>query len=141
MSGPGPRLHPANNKCSMATIVHFDISTDDPARARAFYEQLFGWTFTSVSPPMAPYQLIATRGLDGKPGTGGGMTKRDEPGRGGITNYFGVTSIETALQQVVALGGRALTGRLAVPGFGHMAMCQDTEGNTFGLFQEDPLAQ
>lgn len=125
----------------MATIVHFDIAADEPERARAFYEKLFGWTFTRMPPPMDMYQLIATRDLDGASGIGGGMTKRDVPGQGGITNYHGVASIEASLQQVAALGGSAVTGRLTVPGFGHMAVCLDTEGNPFGLFQEDPSAQ
>jgi predicted enzyme related to lactoylglutathione lyase len=125
----------------MATIVHFDIAADEPERARAFYEKLFGWTFTRMPPPMDTYQLIGTRDLDGASGIGGGMTKRDVPGQGGITNYHGVASIEASLQQVAALGGRAVTGRLTVPGFGHMAVCLDTEGNPFGLFQEDPSAQ
>lgn len=125
----------------MATIVHFDIGADDMARARSFYEKLFGWTFTQVPPPMDQYQLIATRGLDGTPGVGGGLMKREEVGRTGITNFIGVASVEESLRQVRELGGTALSGKLTVPGFGHMAMCLDTEGNPFGLFEDDPNAQ
>jgi predicted enzyme related to lactoylglutathione lyase len=125
----------------MATITHFDIGADDMKRARTFYEQLFDWTFTEVPPPMDHYQLIATTGLDGKPGVGGGLMKRDAQGRTGITNFIGVASVDEALAKVKELGGQALSGRLTVPGFGYMAMCLDTEGNPFGLFQDDPQAQ
>lgn len=120
----------------MATIVHFDIPVDDIERARVFYGRLFGWSFTRVPPPMDDYQLIATTALDGRPGVGGGLMERDDRSRAGIINYFGVASVDEALVQVAGLGGRTLTGRLSVPGFGYMAMCLDTEGNTFGLFQE-----
>lgn len=124
----------------MATIVHFDIGADDMSRARKFYEQLFGWKFTQLQPPMDYYQLIETAGLDGKPGVGGGLMKWDEQGRTGITNFMGVTSVDEALAKVKELGGQALSGKLTVPGFGYMATCTDTEGNTLGLFQEDPQA-
>ena len=123
----------------MATIVHFDIGADDMDRARNFYEQIFGWKFMQLPPPM-DYQLIETAGLDGKPGIGGGLMKRNETGRTGITNFMGVASVDDALVKVVELGGKALSGKLTVPGFGYMAMCTDTEGNSFGLFQEDPQA-
>lgn len=122
----------------MATIVHFDIGADDMARARNFYEKLFGWSFMQVPPPMDHYLLIGTAGLDGRPGVGGGLMKREEQGRTGITNFMGVASVEESLCKVKELGGQALSGRLTVPGFGYMAMCLDTEGNPFGLFQEDP---
>lgn len=123
----------------MATIVHFDIGADDMHRARNFYEQLFGWKFMQLPPPM-DYQLIGTAGLDGKPGVGGGLMKRDEQGRTGITNFIGVDSVDDALAKVKALGGRALSDKMTVPGFGYMATCLDTEGNLFGLFHEDPQA-
>ncbi len=29
---------------------------------------------------------------------------------------------------------------MAVPGMGYMAYCQDTDGNCFGLMQNDPSA-
>ena len=32
----------------MPTIVHFDLPTDDPERAKKFYEELFNWKFDSV---------------------------------------------------------------------------------------------
>jgi predicted enzyme related to lactoylglutathione lyase len=62
----------------MPTIVHFDISTDDPSRAKKFYETLFAWKMESP-PGMTDYYLIETTGLDGKSGLGGGLGKGERP--------------------------------------------------------------
>ena len=45
-----------------------DTSQPDPEAAQAFYRQLFGWTFTTVSPPNAPFYAIA--GLGGRDAAG-----------------------------------------------------------------------
>jgi len=33
------------------------------------------------------------------------------------------------------------TPKMSIPGLGYAAVCLDTEGNTFGLFEDDPSAQ
>jgi predicted enzyme related to lactoylglutathione lyase len=33
------------------TLKHFSINADDIARARRFYEKIFGWTFQPWGPP------------------------------------------------------------------------------------------
>jgi hypothetical protein len=58
-----------------------------------------------------------------------------------ILNYFGVRSIDTAMNQVKSLGGQVITQKMAVPGMGFLASCIDTEGNTFGLWEENAQAR
>ncbi len=41
----------------MATIAHFDVPAEDPARAKTFYEKLFGWKFNQVPGPMEYYLI------------------------------------------------------------------------------------
>jgi hypothetical protein len=123
----------------MPTIVHFDIGSEDPERARRFYEALFGWKMESP-PGMNDYYLIDTRDLDGKPGVGGGLGKRGEPGQR-ITSYVGVSSIDEYVAKVEQLGGKVAMPRTAVPGWGYLAVCFDTEDNMFGLWQEDRSAK
>lgn len=60
----------------MPTIVHFDIAADDVARARKFYETLFGWSMDSLGFP--DYYLIEIKDLNGAPGVGGGLGKRGD---------------------------------------------------------------
>ncbi|MCK9356562.1 MAG: VOC family protein [Dehalococcoidia bacterium] len=119
----------------MPTIVHFDIASDEPQRAKNFYESLFGWKM--MGPPGMPdYYLVETDGLDGKPGVGGGLGKRGEPSQR-ITMYVGVDSIDKYSKKVTTLGGRVVLPKTPVPGWGYLANCVDTEGNAFGLWQED----
>ncbi len=123
----------------MPTVVHFDIGSDDPERARKFYEALFGWKM-EIPPGMTNYYLIETRDLEGKPGVDGGLGKRGEPGQR-ITAYIGVSSIDEYVAKVEQLGGRVVMPRMAVPGWGYLAVCFDTEDNMFGLWQEDRSAK
>jgi hypothetical protein len=122
----------------MPTIVHFDVPADDLTRARKFYSELFGWNF--IAPPGFPdYYLIETTGLDGRPATGGGMGKRGNPAQR-MMNYIGIPEINEYVSRVKHLGGSVVLPRSTVPGFGYLAICTDTEGNPFGLWQDDPLA-
>ena len=122
----------------MPTIVHFDLPAEDLVRAKTFYTELFGWKF--VAPPGFPdYYLIETTGLDGKQATGGGMGKRRSPEQR-IMNYMGVHSVDDYSARVKQLGGSVVLPKMAVPGFGYLAVCTDTEGNTFGVWQEDANA-
>jgi predicted enzyme related to lactoylglutathione lyase len=51
-----------------------------------------------------------------------------------------VESIEDSLQAVEKAGGKVLQGKMPIPGMGYFATCEDTEGNAFGVFKNDPSA-
>ena len=121
----------------MPTIVHFDVPSEDIERAKKFYSALLGWKFESF--PEMQYNLITTTNLDGTPGVGGGMGKRMEPSQR-MMNYFGVSSIDAAIKQVKSLGGSIVSKKMAVPQMGYLVNCIDTEGNMFGLWEEDTKA-
>jgi uncharacterized protein len=118
----------------MATLIHFDVNAENPERAKKFYGELLGWKFTMLPGP-ANYQLIETADLRGQKGIGGGLHLR-ERGPAGIINYFGVASIDASLEKVRQSGGKVITSRQEVPGWGYLGVCLDTEGNPFGLFEE-----
>jgi predicted enzyme related to lactoylglutathione lyase len=120
----------------MPTIVHFDLPADDTERAQIFYSELFGWTFTKAEGVPMDYQLIATEDRDGSPGLAGGMGPRGFPGQQ-IVNYVGVPSVADYLERVTQLGGTVLMPRMPIPGVGSLAICQDTEGNRFGLVDDN----
>lgn len=122
----------------MPTIVHFDVACEDPERAKKFYAALLGWKFQLV--PEFQYNLIETANLDGTPGVRGGLGKRMEPSQR-ITNYFGVKSIDAAMKQVEELGGKLISLKMPVPGMGYLVNCTDTEGNAFGLWEENAGAK
>ena len=121
----------------MPRVIHFEIAADDPLRAKTFYEQVFGWKIDKWEGPM-DYWLITT-GPSGEPGIDGGLGKRSEPGSG-TENTIGVDSVDDYLAKIVAHGGKVIRPKAAVPGIGWLAYCEDSEGNRFGLMQNDPTA-
>lgn len=122
----------------MPTITHFDISADDVERAKNFYASLFDWKFEKAPGP-SEYYLITTKNEHGEIGIGGGMAKREKP-EDSITNFIDVPSIDEYIPKVEKLEGKVLTPKQAVPGFGYLAVCMDTENNIFGLWETDESA-
>jgi hypothetical protein len=53
--------------------MHFELPADDPKRAIAFYEKVFGWTITKWDAPM-DYWLVTT-GNDDEPGINGAIMR------------------------------------------------------------------
>ena len=122
----------------MPRVVHFEIPADEPERAISFYERVFGWTFQKWEGPM-DYWLVTT-GPEEEPGIDGGLGPRTGS-TSGIENTIGVDSVDDTIAEIRAGGGKVIRPKMAVPGVGWMAYCQDTEGNTFGLMEDDPTAK
>lgn len=112
--------------------VHFEIPVDDMDRAKKFYQELFGWGI-SGAPGFEDYQIVMTSGLNG------GMMKRSNPGMP-IINYINVEDIDAYLAKLEKLGGQILMPKMPITGIGYNAVVKDTEGNTFGMLQEDKNA-
>ena len=68
------------------------------------------------------------------------MGKRRLPSQN-IMNYIGVPSVEEYITKVKELGGNIITPKTAVSGWGYLAICVDTENNTFGLWEENRNAK
>lgn len=56
------------------------------------------------------------------------------------TNTIDVADLDAAVDKVVASGGTITNPRHAVPGIGWLAYATDTEGNPFGMMQDDGSA-
>lgn len=123
---------------AVARVVHFEIPADDPERAIAFYQKVFGWKFEKWEGPME-YWLITT-GPAEEPGIDGGLGRRASP-ESGVENTIDVESVEDCIASIEANGGKVIRPKGAVPGVGWLAYCEDTEGNRFGLMQNDPNAR
>jgi predicted enzyme related to lactoylglutathione lyase len=120
----------------MPRVVHFEITADDPQRAIAFYRDVFGWEFQKWDGPM-DYWMVTT-GPKGQMGIDGGVVARQ--GTAGHINTIDVPSVDDYAARIVAGGGKVLMPKVAVPGVGYLAYCQDTEGSTFGIMQMDQAA-
>jgi len=127
----------------MPRPIHFEIHAEDPERAMAFYAGLFGWKFEYY---MADYWSVVT-GEEGTPGINGGLVRRrgGAPAEGQPVSAFvctlDVPSVDEYLEKVTAAGGKVAEPKMPIPGMAWLAYCLDTEGNLFGMFEEDPTAQ
>ena len=128
----------------MPRPVHVEIHAEQPTRAIAFYEALFGWTFTSWGGGGMQYWLVTT-GPDGEPGINGGLIQRQGTVDGtAVIAYvctIGVTNVDDTLARGLKLGGTVALPKMPIPGVGWLAYLKDTEGNIFGITHSDTDAR
>ena len=119
----------------MPTLVHFEIPADNVERAKSFYSKLFGWEIKEL--PGMDYWIIT---MGGEKSVSGGMMKRQNPGQP-IINYVDVPSVDKYAAEIEKLGGKIIFPKTAIPEMGYFATCQDTEKNTFGIWEENKNAK
>ena len=121
----------------MPRVIHFEIPADDPDRAVGFYEKVFGWKISKWEGPM-DYWLVST-GEASEPGIDGGITLRSELPE--VRNTIGVNSVDDYVKKIEDAGGKVVAPKMAVPGVGWFSYVADTEGNIFGIMEDDPTAK
>lgn len=118
-----------------ARLRHFAINADDVPRAKRFYEDVFGWTFTPWGPP----NFYQTR--DAGDGVMGALQGRRELAPGVKTNAlettFAVEDIAATLAALETAGAKILLPRVRIEGVGDLIYFQDLEGNIVGAMQYD----
>ena len=92
----------------MPRPIHFEIPADQPERAMAFYQQVFGWRFQKWEGPM-PYWLVRTGGEG--PGIDGGLLARQHPGQGTV-NTVDVPNCEEFVRRIESAGGRTVMPKM-----------------------------
>jgi hypothetical protein len=126
-----------SEKKEAASIAWFEIPADNLERAKAFYGNLFGWKINPF-PGGGDYWHIDTGGADDTPD--GALKRRKQP-QEPVVNYVSVNSVDKYTDKIEKLGGKICMAKTAVPQMGYFAVCQDTEGNPFGIWQTDPNAK
>jgi predicted enzyme related to lactoylglutathione lyase len=136
-TGTKPKQKNAKGGRAASSIVWFEIPADDPERAKKFYGSLFGWKIEKF-PGVSDYWHVDT-GSDDRTRDGGLMVRKhpDQP----ITNYIAVSSVDESAAKVKKLGGTICKPKTAVPQMGYFAICRDTEGNEFALWEANEGAQ
>ncbi len=124
----------------MRAIAYFEIQSANPETAIAFYQAIFGWSFTRDEHVPIPYWRIETGGIRG------GLLQRPaappppECGTNAYVCSIEVADIDAVGGKISSLGGRVALPKFAVPGVCWHAYFIDPDGNTFGVFQPDPAA-
>jgi len=117
-------------------FVWFDLATEDPAAARAFYGAVFGWKFRAVDGAPAGYTLI-----ENASGKVGGLFRHARPpgGKSGARwlSLISVADAARTAQLVKERGGQVLLAPKAVPGRGVHAVFRDDQGAVFGALASE----
>ncbi len=121
----------------IGSIVWFEIPADNLERAKAFYGNLFGWKINPFR-GMNDFLHIETGGADETPD--GGLTARKQPEQTTV-QYISVDSVSEFAAKIEKLGGKICMPKTAVPQMGYFAVCQDTEKNTFGIWEHNENAK
>jgi uncharacterized protein len=121
-------------------VVHFEIPTDNPERARKFYQKTFGWKLNTMGG--MEYTLATTGAVtpEGRPSEvgriDGGLLRRQNP----VvvpTITIRVDEIDRAAKTITENGGTVIEPKTPIGdgSIGFAAYFKDTEGNVIGLFQ------
>ncbi|MEA5453235.1 VOC family protein [Sinomonas sp. JGH33] len=113
------------HESSPTTPTWFDISTPDGARARAFYQGLFGWQINVLD---ETYALV---GEAVQPGGGIGQAGAASP-YVGIVIYFPVENVDAMVERAKALGAKQVMGPVDTR-MSRIAVLEDLDGNRVGL--------
>jgi len=115
------------------SVGWFEIPANDLARAKAFYEKVFGVTLQSLE--MGPAAMEMFPSSPESPGAGGALIKSEgcTPSHAGTTVYFSVDDIEATLARIQSSGGNTLVPKMSIGEFGFIAQFEDCEGNRVAL--------
>jgi predicted enzyme related to lactoylglutathione lyase len=109
-----------------------ELISADPAVAKSFYGEVFGWTFDDVDMG-APYTIIKR----GEVMEGGLFQKPDEIPASMWLIYFQVADLNRTLADVSRLGGQPLHEVIAVPSVGRISWAMDPVGAVFALLEPE----
>lgn len=115
------------------TVTWFEVATDDPKGAQAFYGGLFGWTFAPDDEEAHDYRLIGYPGGE-RPAGGLFDTKGEFPPH--AVFHVQVADVEAACATSESLGGKVVK-KVTGEGPGtDFAYVRDPSGSLFGVFRD-----
>ena len=116
-------------------IGWFDIYVNDMDRAVRFYENVLQQKLEPIGDPTGETKMMAFSTDMGIYGAGGALVKSNyaRPGPGGTLVYFSVEDCAKNESSVIAAGGKVVRPKFSIGEFGWVTLCEDTEGNLFGL--------
>jgi predicted enzyme related to lactoylglutathione lyase len=111
----------------------FEIYVQDMARARRFYETVFGVKLEQLD--SGDLEMWAFQMSSDRPGAGGALVRM--PGMpsapGGTLVYFGCSDCAVEAGRVEKAGGKIQREKMSIGQYGHIVLAVDTEGNLIGM--------
>ncbi len=90
----------------MNAVAYFEIQSANPENAVAFYQAIFGWSFTSAEQIPIPYWRIETPGIRGGLLQRPAATPPPECGTNAFVCSIEVADIDAVSDKITSLGGR-----------------------------------
>ena len=115
------------------SIVHVEIPTNNPARTKKFYGEVFGWTFQDL--PEVKYTLFSAPS-----GPAGGLREPLSTAENRPLNYILVNSVEDATKKIRKARGKIVRGKDEVMGQGWWALFEDPTGTVNAVWENNPKA-
>jgi uncharacterized protein len=109
-------------------VVHFEVVGSDGAKLQDFYGKLFDWKIKADNE--MNYGIVD----NGGEGINGGVGETSQ-GKGHVTWYVQVDSIDDYLRKAEEMGGKTVMPRTEMD-MVTMAMLADPEGNVVGLVED-----
>ncbi|MEM7808970.1 MAG: VOC family protein [Planctomycetota bacterium] len=111
------------------TINYLEISVADLAAAKAFYGEVFGWSFTDYGPTYASF-TAAQAGIDG------GLEQVDDlPDRGPVLIVLYASDLDATQRRIESAGGTIVRPTFSFPG-GRRFHFADPSGNELAVWSE-----
>jgi predicted enzyme related to lactoylglutathione lyase len=107
-------------------VVHWEMITKNPDRAREFYTKLFGW---DVDASRAAFQSVETGGING-------AIILTEDGVPHVRLVVQVPDLQEALDLSETLGGKTVTPIVDIPGGPSFAVSSDPDCNFIAFVKE-----
>jgi predicted enzyme related to lactoylglutathione lyase len=125
-------------------FVWTEISVDDLARAKKFYEAVLEVQLQKLPVPDTMevdqgsdnyFEMLAFPGDMMGQGSSGTLVKSNmgKPGPGGTLVYFQSEDCGVSLSRVEPAGGKIIAPKISLGEYGFCAIAEDTEGNIIGF--------
>jgi len=124
----------AASKVAPGTFVWHDLVTDNPAVAKKFYGELFGWTFEPGKGVEPDYTIIRQQGVP----IGGLVVPKQQTSPQWLS-YVVVADVDRAVVAFRQAGGQVYRGPLNARNDLRVAAVADAQGAPIGLASRGPL--
>ena len=125
-----------DTKDTPGTFCWLELGTTDTAAARAFYDEIFPWTYNDHPMPDGGVYTMVNAGENGVAGIYAmpkEMLAANIPPN--WMSYVAVEDADAAAGKVTELGGAVMKEPFDVMDMGRMAVCMDPTGAAFSLWQ------
>ena len=114
-------------------VKWFEIYVQDMARAKAFYQAVFGMQLTKLEG--TEFEMWAFTMQPDSYGAAGALIKMPGYPSGGNSTivYFHCDDCAVEAEKAANAGGHIETPKKSIRQYGHIALVVDTEGNMIGL--------